>query len=68
MICRDGHSFAQAHYTVLESSIFVAPYIEVHKNIVCSENLGKPDSWIKEKHMETFVSWLRTRLLNDEDV
>ena len=34
MICRDGHSFTQAHYTVLQNSILVAPYIEKHKNIV----------------------------------
>ena len=55
MICRDGHSFTQAHYTVLQSSIFVAPYIEVHKNNVRSKIPAKPDSWIKEKHMETFI-------------
>ena len=68
MIYRDGHSFPQAHYTVLQSSIFVAPYIVEHKNIVSSANPGKPNSWIKEKHMETFGSWLRTRLMNDGDV
>ena len=68
MICRDGHSFTLAHYTVLQSSIFVAPYIEVHKNIVRSENPGKPHSWIKQKHMETFSSWLRLHLMNDDDV
>jgi len=68
MVYRDRHSFTQAHYTVLQNSIFVAPYLEVHKNIVRSENPGKPDSWIKEKHMETFSSWLRTHLLNDEEV
>ncbi|KAK1677863.1 hypothetical protein QYE76_038711 [Lolium multiflorum] len=32
MICRDGISFTQAHYTVLQSSTLVAPYISVHKN------------------------------------
>ena len=68
MICRDGHSFTQAHYTVLQSSTFVAPYIEVHKNSVSSKNPGKPDSWIKEKHMETFGSWLRTHLMNNNIV
>ena len=67
MINMDGHSFTQAHYTVLQCSTFVAPYIEVHKNIVRSKNPGKPDSWIK-KHMETFGSWLRLHLMNDTDV
>jgi hypothetical protein len=40
MICRDGHSLTQAHYTVLQNSILVAPYSEEYKNIVCSQNPG----------------------------
>uniref|UniRef100_A0A8R7NZ06 Uncharacterized protein n=1 Tax=Triticum urartu TaxID=4572 RepID=A0A8R7NZ06_TRIUA len=28
MICMYGHSWAQAHYTVLQNSSLVAPYIE----------------------------------------
>jgi hypothetical protein len=39
----DGHSFTQEHYTVLHNSTLVAPYIEEHKNIVRSQNPGKPD-------------------------
>ena len=68
VICRDGHSFTQAHYTVLRSSTFVAPFIEEHKNFVRSEFPGKADSWIEEKHMDTFGSWLRARLMNDNTV
>jgi hypothetical protein len=43
-VCMDGHSFTQAHYIVLPNSTVVAPYIERHKNILRSENLGKADS------------------------
>jgi hypothetical protein len=57
--------FTQAHYTVLQNSTLVAPYIEEHNNIVCSKNLGKPDSWIKLEHMATFGTWLRKALMND---
>ena len=64
----DGHSFTQAHYTVLQSSTFVAPYIEEHKNIVRSKFPEKDDYWIKEKHMETFGSWLRLHLMNDTTI
>ncbi|XP_071677558.1 uncharacterized protein [Lolium perenne] len=32
--CMDGHSFTQAHYTVLHNSILVAPYKEEHKDIL----------------------------------
>ena len=33
----------------------VAPYIERHKNILCSENPGKTDSWIKGEHENTTI-------------
>ena len=46
MICRDGHSFTQAHYTVLQSSTLVAPYISEHKNILRSQHLGQSKSWL----------------------
>ena len=68
MGCTDGLSFNKAHYTVLQSSILVAPYIEKHKNIVRSNNPGQSDSWIAEHHMETFGSWLRTHLMDDDNV
>ena len=44
MICRDEHSFTQAHYIVLQSYTFMPLYIEVYKNSVRSKNPGKPDS------------------------
>jgi hypothetical protein len=62
----DGHSFSQAHYTVLHNSTLVAPYIKEHKNIVRSQNPGKPDSWIKLEHETTFGGWLRVLLINDD--
>jgi hypothetical protein len=56
-VCRDTYSLTRAHYTVLHNSTMVAPYIERHKNILCSENPGKADSWIKREHEKTFDSW-----------
>jgi hypothetical protein len=67
MVCMDGQSFTQAHYTVLHNSI-VAPYIERHKNILCSVNPGKGDSWIKGEHEKTFSCWLQTHLINNTTV
>ena len=46
IICRDGHSWAQAHYTVLQNSTLVAPYIDEHKNIVRSKHPEQSDDWI----------------------
>jgi hypothetical protein len=65
MIFRDGHSLNQAHYIVLQSSTFVAPYIKEHMNVVRSKFPGKDDYWIKENHMETFGTWLQLHLMND---
>ena len=58
IICRDGHSFTQAHYTVLQSSTLVAPYINEHKNIVRSQHPGHSDDWITRAHMVNFGGWL----------
>jgi hypothetical protein len=64
IISMDEHSFTQAHYTVLQSSTLVAPYIEEHMNIVRSENPGQFDSWIKHALMAIFDGWLQTHLMN----
>ncbi|KAM0846372.1 hypothetical protein ACQ4PT_055707 [Festuca glaucescens] len=67
-ICRDGYSFTQAHYTVLQSSTLVAPYINVHKNFVRSQNPGQSDDWITREQMSTFGGWLQKHLMNDTTV
>jgi hypothetical protein len=66
--CMDGHSLSEAHSTVLRNSTLVEPYMERHKNIVCSENPGQSNSWITKLHMATFGGWLQTLLLNDATV
>jgi hypothetical protein len=68
MYCMDEIYFTQAHYTVLQSSTLVAPYITEHKNIVRSQHPVQSDSWITHKHMATFSGWLRTHLINNNIV
>ena len=50
--------FNKAHYTVLQNSSLVDPYIETHKNLLRSEFSGKSEAWITRQHMETFSDWL----------
>ena len=38
VICQDGHSWAQAHYTVLQNSSLVALYIEEHLDRIRFKN------------------------------
>ncbi|KAK1620864.1 hypothetical protein QYE76_026381 [Lolium multiflorum] len=65
--CMDGHSFTQAHYTVLLNSILVAPYKEEHKEILRSKYPEQREDWIDGEHMKTFGGWLQTRLMNVTD-
>ncbi|KAK1605539.1 hypothetical protein QYE76_029212 [Lolium multiflorum] len=65
--CMDGHSFTQAHYTVLHNSILVAPYKEKHKDILRSKYPEEREDWIDGEHMKTFGGWLQTRLMNATD-
>ena len=63
--CMDGHSFTQAHYTVLHNSSLVAPYIEEHKNILRSL---MAEEFIEKEHVNTFCGWLQARLINDNTI
>ena len=65
MVCMDKLSFNQAHYTVLNNSSLVAPYIEEHKNIIRELNPGQPESLITRQHINTFGSWLQNHLKNN---
>ena len=38
IICRDGYSWSQAHYTVLQNSTLVTPYVDEHKNSLRSKH------------------------------
>src|SRR6266536_4872907 len=38
IICMDGHSLTQAHYTVLQNSTLVGPSMEEHKNFLRSKH------------------------------
>ena len=68
IICRDGHSWAQAHYTVLQNSTLVAPYINEHKNILRSKHPEQSEVWITNEHMETFSGWLQKHLTDNSTV
>ena len=68
IICRDGYSWSQAHYTVLQNSTLVTPYVDEHKNSLRSKHPEQCDDWITCEHIRTFSSWLETRLRGDKTV
>ena len=65
-ISQGDDSFNKAHYTVLQNSTLVEPYIEEHMDFVRSENHGRHEAWIMRHHMETFGDWLRKKCHGDK--
>jgi hypothetical protein len=53
-IGKKDDNFHKAHYTVLQNSSLVDPYIDVHKDIVRSKFPERTEAWIMRRHMETF--------------
>ena len=43
IICRDGYSWSEAHYTVLQNSTLVTPYVDEHKNSLRSKHAEQCD-------------------------
>ena len=64
-ICVDGHSLTEAHYTVLQNSALVAPYMEEHKNFLRSKHQEQSHDWITREQTGTFASWLQTCAMHD---
>nr|AAP12910.1 transposon protein, putative, CACTA, En/Spm sub-class [Oryza sativa Japonica Group]ABF97496.1 transposon protein, putative, CACTA, En/Spm sub-class [Oryza sativa Japonica Group] len=64
----DNNLFRKAHFTVLQHSSLVAPYIEEHLALVRARNIGKSDAWITRHHIDTFPAWLRQHLMDNESI
>lgn len=64
----DNDLFRKAHFTVLQQSSLVAPYIEEHLAIVRSKNIGKSDACITRHHIDTFPAWQRQHLICNETI
>ena len=64
----DGHSLTEAHYTVLQNSALVAPYMEEHKNILSSKYPEQFEDWNTREQIRTFAGWLQKRAMHDGDI
>ncbi|XP_066339492.1 uncharacterized protein [Miscanthus floridulus] len=60
--------FNKAHYTVLQNSSLVHPYIEIHKEFLRSKFPGKTEAWIRRQHMKSFSGWLRKECQGDDNI
>jgi hypothetical protein len=60
-IGKEDDYFRKAHYTVMQNSSLVEPYIKEHKYIVRSEFPRRNEAWITRQHMDPFSGWFRKR-------
>jgi hypothetical protein len=49
-------TYTQAHFTVLQQSVPVAPYVGMHVQILRSSNPKKSEDWIAWEHQNNFSS------------
>ena len=42
--------------------------MDEHINIVRYENIGKSEAWITRHHIDSFVVWLRRKLIGDRTI
>jgi hypothetical protein len=62
----DYVTYTQAHFTVLQQSILVAPYVSMHVQILRSSNPKKSEDWIAREHRNNFSSWLHLQIMDQD--
>jgi hypothetical protein len=56
---KDYKEVSRAHYSVLQSSKLMQPYIDEHLGIITAERNGRSDDWIMKQHKQHLMSWLK---------
>ncbi|XP_071700146.1 uncharacterized protein [Rutidosis leptorrhynchoides] len=51
----------QAHFTVLQHMVSIAPYVQEHMALLKAKNRGKDNMWLTTEHNKSFSSWLKER-------
>jgi hypothetical protein len=62
----DYVTYTQAHFTVLQQSVPVTPYVRMHVQILQSSNLKKSENWIAWEHRNNFGSWLHFQIMDQD--
>ena len=63
---KDHASFTQAHFVVLQQSLVVGPYVNIHVSMLHSANPMKLDNWIAREHRDNFSNWLRQHMMGKD--
>jgi hypothetical protein len=60
--------FNKAHYTVLQNSSVVEPYVWKHKDFRRSQFPEKNETWLMRQHMDTFSDWLQKECQGNDQI
>jgi hypothetical protein len=60
-INHDYKEVSRAHYSVLQSTKLMEPYIEEHLAIITAERNGHSDDWVMKQHKQHLTSWLKDK-------
>ena len=58
-IDHDYKEVSRAHYSVLQSTQLMQPYIDKHLAIIMTERNGRSDDWIMKQHKQRLTIWLK---------
>ena len=48
-----------AHYSVLQSTQLMQPYIDEHLATIMAERNGRLDDWVMKQHKQRLTTWLK---------
>ena len=58
-IDHDYKEVSRAHYSVLQSTQLMQPYIDEHLAIIMAERNGRSDDWVMKQHKQRLTTWLK---------
>jgi hypothetical protein len=60
-IDNDYKEVSRAHYSFLQSTKLMEPYIDEHLATIMAERNGRSDDWVMKQHKEHLTSWLKDK-------
>ena len=58
-IDHDYKEVSRAHYSVLQSTQLMQPYIDENLAIIMEERNGRSDDWVMKQHKQQLTTWLK---------
>ena len=58
-IDHDYKEVSWAHYSVLQSTQLMQPYIDEHLAIIMAERNGRSDDWVMKQQKQRLTTWLK---------